>query len=92
MRNLTEQKPTCNGSLDDEHAAALLEFLKGRGAHTLDQWGFREMAVHGWTRAELKRAAAILKHAGKITIGISSYGGTLRLELVEEEVVGTCAA
>jgi len=91
MKKLTEQKAGCNCSLDDEYAAALLKFLKGRwgGALILDQWGYREMAAYGWTRGELKRAAAILKHAGKITVGVSSYGGMLQLELVEE--VGACS-
>lgn len=91
QQKLSEQRPTCNCSLDDEHAAALLQFLEGRGyALILDQWGYREMAYRGWSRGELKRAAAILKNLGKIIIDVSSYGGTLRLELVEE--VEACPA
>lgn len=83
-KKLAEQKSTCN-SLDDEHAAALLELLGRRwgGELTLDLWGYREMAAYGWARGELKRAAAILKQAGKITIN-SSCGGALRLALIEE--------
>ena len=94
MKKLTEQKAACNCTLDDEHATALLERLRGRGSLLLDPWGYREMAAYGWTRGELKRAAAILKHAGTITISIAVCDGIgmLQLELVEEEVVGTCAA
>jgi hypothetical protein len=91
MRKLTEQKSACNCNLDDDHAAALLQFLEGRGyALILDQCGYREMAFRGWSRGELKRAATILKSTGKIIVDVSSYGGTLRLELVEEG--GACVA
>lgn len=84
-RTLARCKACGARGIEDERMQQLLQYIDRRGfAVVLNNEGYRQLQLEGFTRTEVDRSVSALRAQGRLVIRIEAYGLVIDTPAIEE--------